>query len=335
MEPASGKYLLTGASGMLGTAIRRTLDARQMQSLQLSRSATIPRSREIQSAGAGQTAGRSDTFQFVAVSISGEIPWNPTVSPSVAHPQLLEGLTAAIHLSGANLAAHRWTPAYKHEIVSSRIDSTRALATTLAGLRHPPATLLVASATGIYGNRGDELLDESSAPGSGFLADLCRQWEAAAQPAVDAGIRVVHLRFGVVLGPRSAPGALARLLPIFRLGLGGRLGSGRQWMSWISLDDLVSAVFLLLANSSISGPVNLTAPNPVTNAQFTRALGRRLHRPAILPVPASMLRLALGEIADEALLSGARAFPSRLSAAGFQFAHPTIDLALAAALGKR
>lgn len=335
MEPGTGKYLLSGASGMLGTALRNALPARQMQCLQLARSTTIPRSREIQSAGANLPAVPSNAFQFVAVSISGEIPWNPAASPSVAHPELLEGLTAAIHLSGANLAAHRWTPAYKREIVSSRVDSTRALAVTLAGLRHPPATLLVASATGIYGNRGDELLDESSVPGSGFLADLCRQWEAAAQPAVDAGIRVVHLRFGVVLGPGSAPGALARLLPIFRFGLGGRLGSGQQWMSWIGLADLVSAVFVILADKSISGPVNLTAPNPVTNAQFTHALAHQLHRPAILPVPAPLLRFAVGEMADEALLSGARAFPSKLSAAGFQFAHPTIALALAAALAKR
>jgi uncharacterized protein (TIGR01777 family) len=335
MEPGTGKYLLSGASGMLGTALRNALAARQMQCLQLARSATIPRSRELEGAGGKQTAGRSNAFQFVAVSISGEIPWNPTVSPSVAHPELLEGLTAAIHLSGANLAAHRWTPAYKQEIVTSRVESTRALATTLAGLKRPPATLLVASASGIYGNRGEELIDESSAPGSGFLADLCRQWEAAAQPAVDAGIRVVYLRFGVALGINSDSGALARLLPIFRFGLGGRLGSGQQWMSWMSLADVVSAVFFLLENSSLSGPFNFTAPNPVTNAQFTRALARRLHRPAIFPVPASILRIALGEIADEALLSGARVFPSKLSAAGFQFAHPTVDLALAAALAKR
>ena len=179
------------------------------------------------------------------------------------------------------------------------------------------------------------MLDESSAPGSGFLADLCRQWEAAAQPAVDAGIRVVFLRFGVVLSPSTSPGALAKLVPLFRLGLGGRLGAGTQWMSWISLPDLVSAVLFLLEDPGISGPVNLTAPNPVTNAQFTRILARQLHRPASLPAPVPLLRLALGEIADEALLSSARAFPSRLSGAGFHFEHPTLDLALAAALAKR
>lgn len=343
MQAAAGKYLMSGASGMLGSAISSAMAARQMQTLQLSRSdrrwpkpepAPDPNADPAGSPSNQSPAPRSSALQFVAVSISGEIPWNAANHPPIAHPELLEGLTAAIHLSGANVAARRWTPEYKRVIVSSRVDSTRALARSLAALRHPPATLLVASATGIYGNRGEELLDESSAPGSGFLADLCRQWEEAAQPAVDAGIRVVHLRFGVVLAPRSAPGVLARLAPIFRLGLGGRLGSGAQWMSWISLPDLISAVFYLLENRSISGAVNLTAPNPATNAQFTAALARELHRPAVLPVPPGVLRLAAGEMADEALLSSARVYPSKLSAAGFQFAHPTIDLALAAVLAK-
>jgi uncharacterized protein (TIGR01777 family) len=189
--------------------------------------------------------------------------------------------------------------------------------------------MLVASAIGIYGNRGDELLDESSAPGSGFMAELCEQWEAAAQPARDAGIRVVHLRFGVVLGPG---GALTRVTPIFRLGLGGPLGSGRQWMSWISLSDAVAAILFALDTPTLTGPVNLTAPNPVTNAEFTRALARRLHRPAIFPVPAFALRIALGQMADEALLASARVLPARLTQAGFQFQHPTVEDALAAAL---
>lgn len=344
MQPGTDKVLLSGASGMLGAAIRRELDARRLETLTLSRA-----SRGSKSAPAGlrpkvdprprpepaKAKVSSPAFRSVALSISGEIPWDPAASAPIEHPELLEGVTAAIHLSGANLAAHRWTPTYKQQIASSRVDSTHALAQALADLRHRPQTLLVASATGIYGNRGDEMLDEGSAPGSGFLADLCRQWEAAAQPAVDAGIRVVHLRFGVVLGPRSSPGVLAKLVPLFRLGLGGNLGAGTQWMSWISLTDVVSAVLFLLENPSISGPVNFTAPNPVTNAQFTRVLARQLHRPARLPAPASLLRLALGEIADEALLASARAFPSRLSAAGFQFEHPTIDFALAAALAKR
>lgn len=260
-----------------------------------------------------------------------QIQWNPSADNPISSPDSLENLVAAIHLSGANVAAHRWTTAFKREIAESRVQSTRALATALAGLRNPPQTFLVASATGFYGNRAGELLDETAGPGSNFLADLCRQWEAAAQPAVDAGIRVVHLRFGVVLGP--GPGALARLLPIFRLGLGGPLGSGIQWMSWISLQDAVRAILFLLQTSSLTGPINLTAPNPVTNAQFTRTLGRAVHRPAIFQVPTFALRLALGEMAEEALLSSARAYPAKLTAAGFQFAHPTIAHALAAALG--
>jgi uncharacterized protein (TIGR01777 family) len=206
---------------------------------------------------------------------------------------------------------------------------------TLSSLRNPPQAILVASATGIYGSREDQLLDESSTPGSGFLADLCQQWEAATQLTTEddapAEIRVVHLRFGAVIGP--GPSAIARLLPIFRLGLGGPLGSGAQWMSWIGLQDAVAAILFLLETPSLIGPVNLTAPNPVTNAQFTTALAHAVHRPAILPVPAFALRLALGEMADEALLASARVYPGKLITAGFQFTHPKIAQALAATLG--
>jgi len=263
-----------------------------------------------------------------------QIQWNPAATPAIPNPEALKNIsaniTAAIHLSGSNVAAHRWTAAYKREIAQSRIQSTHALASALAQLRNPPQTLLVASATGIYGNREDQLLDDTSAPGSGFLADVCRQWEAAAQPAVQAGIRVVHLRFGVVIG--RGPGALAKMLPIFRLGLGGPLGSGQQWMSWISLEDAVSAILFLLDTPSVAGPVNLTTPNPVTNAQFTRALAQAIHRPAIFRAPNFALRLALGEMADEALLASARVYPSKLTSARFRFAHPTIAPAIHAAL---
>jgi uncharacterized protein (TIGR01777 family) len=298
---------------MIGTALQRAL-ARRFRALQLVRTP--------QPVNANPKA--------VVVAIPGQFPWNPAATPPIATPLVLEGFAAAIHLSGANVAAHRWTAAYKREMTSSRVQSTRALAETLAGLRNPPQTFLIASAIGIYGNRGDELLDESSAPGSGFLADLCQQWEAAAQPAVDAGIRVVHLRFGVILGP--GPGALAKMLPIFRLGLGGPLGSGRQWLSWISLDDVIAAILFILDTPTLAGPVNLTAPHPVTNAEFTRALSVAVHRPAVLPAPAFALRLALGQMADAALLSSARAVPSRLLASRFQFAHPNVEQALAAAL---
>ena len=288
---------------MLGTALRGALAARGLPSLQLVRRDPVS---------------------------PGQLHWNPGVTPAIPNPEPLEGLAAAVHLSGTNVAAHRWTPAYKQEINLSRVQSTRALAIALSRLRHPPQVLLVASATGYYGNRGDELLDETSAPGSGFLADLCQKWEAAARPAADAGIRVVPLRLGVVLGPGGS--ALARLLPLFRLGLGGRLGSGRQWMSWISLADALAAILFAMDTPTLAGAVNLTAPYPVTNGEFTRSLSRAVHRSAILPAPAFVLRIALGAVADEALLASARVFPSRLTSAGFSFSHPTLDEALAAAL---
>lgn len=303
MTEIPSRVVLSGASGMLGGSLRRALAALGTPTLQLVRSET---------------------------AAQGQLPWNPAATRAVADPGALEGCAAAIHLSGANVAGQRWTAAYRREMMASRVDSTRALATLLAGLRTPPQALLVASAVGYYGDRGDELLDETSLPGKGFFADLCRQWEAAAQPAVEAGIRVVHLRFGVVLGP--GPGALARMLPIFRLGLGGRLGSGRQWMSWISVEDAMRALLFVLETPSLAGPVNLTAPSPVTNADFTRLLARQLRRPAFLPAPAFALRLALGQMADEALLASTRAVPSRLLVEGFRFAHPTVDKALAAAL---
>lgn len=262
---------------------------------------------------------------------AGQLLWNPRAPQPIPDSAPLENLAAAIHLSGASVAGHRWTPAWKREMWLSRVESTRSLATTLAALHQPPKVLLAASATGFYGDRGDEFLDEVAGPGNGYLADLCREWEDAARPASDVGIRVVHLRFGVVLGP--GPGALRKMLLLFRLGLGGRLGTGRQWMSWISREDAIAAILFVLATPSLSGPINLTAPQPVTNAQFTRALGRAVHRPAFLPAPAFVLRLALGDMADEALLASARVFPARLTSAGFKFTHPGVDAALAAALG--
>jgi len=265
---------------------------------------------------------------------AGQLQWNPAAIPAIPGSEALEGLTAAIHLSGANVAAHRWTLAYKREMTESRVQSTRALAETFARLRNPPRTLVVASAVGIYGDRGDELIDEGSAPGSGFLADLCQQWEGAAKPAVEAGIRVIHVRFGVVIG--SDPGgALAHMLPLFRLGLGGPLGSGQQFMSWISIVDAASAIIFLLESPSLSGAVNLTAPRPVTNAEFTRTLGAQLNRPTFFRAPAFALRLAIGQMANEALLSSARVYPAKLTSAGFNFAHPDLDQAFAAALAPR
>jgi uncharacterized protein len=264
-----------------------------------------------------------------------EVQWFPGRADAVPEAQgregsRLEGLAAAIHLSGANVAARRWTPEYRREMWTSRVESTRALCAMLRTVERPPRALLVASATGIYGDRGDEVLDESSPPGAGFLADLCREWEEAAAPAREAGIRVVHLRFGVVLAREG--GALAKMLPAFRLGLGGRMGTGRQWMSWIALDDAVAAMRFLLRDESLEGPVNLCAPEPVTNAQFTRSLAARLRRIAALRVPAFALRMTLGAMADEALLASARVMPKRLLDAGFRFTQPTIDEALASLL---
>ncbi|MGC1462494.1 MAG: TIGR01777 family oxidoreductase [Terracidiphilus sp.] len=308
MSPANSsspapRFLLSGASGMLGTALKEALTARGSSAIQLVRSAPTQ---------------------------ANELQWDPTGASAMAHSEGLEHLSAAVHLSGANLSARRWTPEYKREIVESRTRSTHTLATTLAGLRHPPRIFLIASAPGIYGNRGDELIDETSPLGTGFLADCCQQWEAAAQPAVDAGMRVLHLRFGVVLN--AGPGTLARLLPIFRLGLGARLGNGHQFMSWISLPDALAAIFFLLDSPSLAGPINLTSPNPVTNDQFTSALAAQLHRPALLSVPGFALRLALGEMADVVLLSSVRAYPAKLAAAGFQFSHASLIHALPAVL---
>lgn len=303
VEPMK-KIVVSGASGVLGAAIRAELATRGKSVLQLVRG---------------------------VAAAEGQLAWDPARWPALEGAERLEGCAAAIHLSGANLAGSRWTEEYRREMVASRVDSTRALAKILAGLRRPPRTLVVSSAVGIYGDRGDAVADESSEPGDGFIAHLCRQWEAAAQPAVDAGIRVVHARFGVVLGRGS--GALKKILPLFRLGLGGRLGSGRQWMSWISLEDAVAAVLFTVKTDSLGGPVNVTAPTPVTNAGFTKALGRAVHRPAILPAPAFALRIALGQMADEALLTSTRAVPTRLIEAGFRFKYPNVEEALEAIRG--
>jgi uncharacterized protein (TIGR01777 family) len=297
------RFLLSGASGLLGSALRSAMAARNYSVISLLR--RPPASPD-------------------------ELQWNPEAKPAIAQTQALENLTAAFHFSGANVGARRWSAAYKREIFRSRVDSTHSLAVTLAGLRHPPRMLLVASAVGIYGDRGDEMLDETSAPGRGFLADVCREWEEAARPAARAGIRVLHLRLGVVLSRDG--GALGRLLPLFRMGLGARLGNGEQYMSWIAMPDVLAAMFFLLETPDASGAYNITAPNPVTNAQFTRMLAGQVHRPAFMSVPAFALRLAMGQMADEALLASARAYPARLIAAGYQFAYPSLIHALPAVL---
>jgi hypothetical protein len=248
----------------------------------------------------------------------------------VSDPQRLAGVTAAIHLSGANVSGKRWTSSYKSEILESRVKPTRALSVVLSRLQPKPAVLVCASAIGIYGSRGDEVLTESSPPGSGFLPEVCLAWEKAAQPAIDAGIRVVHLRFGVVLSPNG--GALAKMLPVFRAGLGGQLGSGRQWLSWITLPDVIRAIEFALNMTNLSGAVNAVSPNPVTNAEFTRSLGRAIHRPTLLRVPAVALRLAFGEMAEATILGSERVMPTRLEDAGFQFEFPDLVAGLKAIL---
>ncbi len=259
-----------------------------------------------------------------APAAADEARWDPAAGSIDAGR--LEGADAAIHLAGENLASGRWTPERKARIRDSRVRGTRLLAETLARLARPPRVLLSASAAGYYGDRGEEILTEESAPGTGFLADVCREWEAAADPARRAGIRVVYLRSGLVLARTG--GLLAPMLPVFRLGLGGPLGAGRHYMSWIALDDWTGAALHLLADERVAGPVNMVAPQPVTNAEFTRALARALGRPALVPVPAPALRVAFGEMADGALLTSVRATPARLVGSGYVFRFPELDAAL-------
>ena len=243
----------------------------------------------------------------------------------------LNGLDAAIHLAGEPING-RWTPAKKQRIRASRVEGTRGLCERLARLRQPPRTLLCASAVGVYGERGDETLTEESSLGSGFLADVCRGWEAACEPAKQAGIRVVHLRFGVILSPRG--GALRRMLPPFRFGMGGRIGSGKQWFPWIALDDVLGVIHHCLADDQIFGPVNVVAPQQVTNAEFTRTLGKVLHRPTRCPVPAWAARTVFGAMADALLLASSRVESRRLQESGYGYYLPDLESALMQMLGK-
>jgi uncharacterized protein (TIGR01777 family) len=260
-----------------------------------------------------------------------EVRWDP--ERGELEERALEGVDAVVHLSGASIAGGRWTPARKATIRSSRIESTHLLASSLARLERKPRVLVSASAVGFYGDRGDELLDEKSAPGSGFLAEVCREWEAATWPAEAAGIRVVKPRIGIVLSP--AGGVLPLMLRPARFGLGGRLGNGRQLMPWIALDDLVGVIHHALFDESLSGPVNASAPDPAPNAEVVRALGRVLGRPTPLVVPALVLRLAMGrELAEETALASTGARPGRLEASSFQFLHPDLESALRAELGR-
>ena len=290
---------ITGASGLIGKALAQALSARGDEPVAFVRHAARAKG----------------------------IPWDPAAR-TIDRAQL-EGLDAVVHLAGEPVAG-RWTAAKKAAILKSREDSTKFLCTELAQLDRKPAVLVSGSAIGIYGSRGDEMLDERSAPGSGFLAEVCEKWEAACGPAREAGIRVVNLRTGIVLSGHG--GALEQMLTPFRLGVGGRLGDGAQYMSWIALGDLVGGILHAITQRDLAGPMNGTAPNPVTNAEFTRVLGKALQRPTLLPAPAFALRTLLGQMADEMLLGSARVLPRVLLDSGYDFRYPTLPEALAAAL---
>jgi uncharacterized protein len=295
---------VSGASGLIGAALIASLEADGHRAIPLVRRAPRP----------GEDALRWDPA-------SGAImPAGPSVGDAI------------VHLAGESLMGLRWTAEKKRRIRESRTIATRLLVQTLTRLAKPPAVLVCASGVGYYGSRGDEVLSEESRPGTGFLADLAREWEAATATAIAQGIRVVNLRLGVALSANG--GALAKMLTPFRLGLGGVIGDGAQWMSWIALDDVIGAIRHALTTDALRGPLNVVAPAPVTNAEFTRTLGRALGRPTLVPLPAFAARLALGEMADEMLLTSQRAVPARLQASGYRFRYPTLEDALRAVLGR-
>jgi uncharacterized protein (TIGR01777 family) len=288
------RVVISGASGLIGTMLRAFL-----------------------------TTGGHEVRTLVrreANQADGEIQWDP--SRGLLNAAALEGVDAVIHLSGRSIAVPNWTAAKKADFLRSRVDGTYLLAKRLSQLANPPRVMIAAAATGIYGDRGDELLTEDASPGEGFIPDLCRQWEEATAPARDAGIRVVHLRIGVMLS--ALGGALPQMLTPFRLGLGGPVGTGRQYLSWIGCDDLLGVFLRSLFDERLSGPVNVVSPQPVTNAELTVTLARVLRRPAMLSVPAGAVTLLLGEMGRTLLLESARVVPSKLEAAGFRFLRPSL-----------
>jgi uncharacterized protein len=295
--------LVTGASGLIGSALIPLL-----------------------------TTGGHDVVRLVrngGTRRAGTVQWDPATGTIDA--AALEGIDAVVHLAGENIAG-RWTAEKKARIYGSRVDGTKALVRALTALARPPKVLIAASAIGYYGDRGADIVDEDSAPGAGFLADVVREWEAATQPAAALGIRVVNLRFGVVLS--SAGGALATMLPPFRLGAGGPVGSGEQYMSWVALDDAIGAILHALTTSELSGPVNVVAPNPATNREFTKTLGRVLSRPTVIPMPAFAVKLAFGEMGEALLLGSTRVEAHRLKETVYPFRFPELEGALRHVLGK-
>ncbi|MFQ5766605.1 MAG: TIGR01777 family oxidoreductase [Acidobacteriota bacterium] len=292
------RILVTGSSGMVGSALVQRFQREGHQVCRLI---------------------RTDR------PVRGEaLLWDPAAG--VLDNATVADFAAVVHLAGASIAAKRWSPSQMNRITESRVKGTQLISRHLARLSAPPGTLVIASAVGYYGDRGEEILDEDASAGRGFLARVCRQWEAAAEPAREAGIRVVHLRFGMILSRHG--GALKTMLLPFRLGLGGRVGSGRQYMSWVSLTDALRVIQRVLTDRTIQGPVNVVTPHPVRNLEFARLLGRVLRRPAFLPLPATAARLLLGRMADELLLASTRVRPARLTAVGFRFRHEELEAAL-------
>lgn len=297
-EIREARILVSGASGMIGSAVIAALRSGGAKIARLSRPGAPP-----------------DPNNEL-------IPWDPA---QAMEPAAVAGFDAVIHLAGESVFG-RWTAEKKARIRNSRIPATANLARALAETKVKPKIFVSASAIGYYGNRSDEVLTEESAPGAGFAADLARDWEEATKPAADAGIRTARIRIGIVLARHA--GALAQMLPPFRAGIGGRVGSGKQWMSWIDLGDLVGAIQHIMRSESLAGPVNLVGPDPVTNIQFTKTLASVLHRPALFPVPAFVMRLAFGEMADELLLASDRVEPKRLLDSGYAFQFPTLRSSL-------
>jgi len=295
MNLSMARVLVSGSSGLVGSALIPTLKTAGARVARLARATTVQ--------------GASDEER---------IPWDAAESIS---PDSVSGFDAVIHLAGESIVG-RWNEAKKSRLRQSRIPTTANLAQALARAKDKPEVFLSASAIGYYGNRGDEILTEESSRGSGFAADLARDWELASSRAADAGIRTVQMRIGIVMG--TAGGALPKMLPAFKMGVGGRLGNGSQWMSWIDLHDVVGAIHHMLRMDLLHGPVNVVAPKPVTNAEFSKTLGSVLSRPAIFPMPAFMARLAFGEMADELLLASLRIEPAKLISSGYPFRYPTL-----------
>jgi uncharacterized protein len=295
------RVLISGASGLIGGALLVSFNARGDELTRLVR---------------GSAAGEK------------QIGWEPA---RPLRPQSVSGFDAVIHLAGESIVG-RWTEAKKRRILDSRVEGTRHLAEALAEAAKPPQVLISASAIGYYGDRGEEVLLEESPPGKGFLPEVCRAWEAAAQAAAEAGIRAAQMRVGLVLSGEG--GALQKMLTPFRMGVGGNMGNGRQWWSWIHVNDLVGAVCQILENSSLHGPVNAVTPNPVTNAEFTKILAAALHRPAMFPMPAFAVRLAFGQMGEELLLASQRVEPAKLVACGYRFQHAGLRGALEGILKK-